>query len=29
VDYRESTTGVYYSISELKGIQRVEIESVS
>ncbi|MCQ6282119.1 MgtC/SapB family protein [Bacillus sp. EB600] len=29
VDYRESTTGVYYSISDLEGIQRVEIESVS
>jgi putative Mg2+ transporter-C (MgtC) family protein len=29
VDYRESTTGVYYSLSDLDCIQRVEIESVS
>ncbi len=29
VDYRESTTGVYYSISDIEGIQRVEIESIS
>jgi putative Mg2+ transporter-C (MgtC) family protein len=29
VDYHESTTGVYYSISDLEGIQRVEIESIS
>jgi putative Mg2+ transporter-C (MgtC) family protein len=28
VDYRENTTGVYYSMSELEGIQRVEIETV-
>jgi putative Mg2+ transporter-C (MgtC) family protein len=28
VDYRNSTTGVYYNLSELKGIQRIEIESV-
>lgn len=29
VDFREKTTGVYYSISELEGIQRVEVESMS
>jgi putative Mg2+ transporter-C (MgtC) family protein len=29
VDYRENTTSVYYSLSELKGIQRVEIETVN
>lgn len=28
-DYRESTTGVYYSLSELEGIERVEIETIS
>lgn len=29
VDYHESTTGVYYLLSDLEGIQRVDIESVS